>query len=165
MSRLGHVTGNEHFALDLHRNFLKTFGVSVLGVRAGEYDNFVSSLMSKRQLSHQSDLDVSDLTDIVNHFKSLADVPTDPWKQMQLAIVAVFKSWDSPSARLYRKTHNIIDSIGASVIVQTMVYGNINASCGSGFCFTRSPSSGDNMLVGDYLCSVEGNLLRFFLWL
>lgn len=83
-------------------------------------------------------------------------MPTDPWQQLQLAVIAVFNSWYTPRAVAYRDIHGISHSLGTAVTVQSMVYGNMNEQSGSGVCFTRHPSTGEKLFFGEYLFNAEG---------
>jgi pyruvate,orthophosphate dikinase len=132
------------------------FGDVVLGMDKDVYENIIKEVKDKKGIDNDALLRTDDLQSIVSQFKSLVTIPDDPWIQLEMAIEAIFKSWNSPRARKYRDIHNINDDMGTAVVLQSMVYGNMNSISGSGVVFTRNPSTGDKEMYGEYLWLAEG---------
>ena len=152
------ATKNPSFAFDIHRRFLQMFGTIVLGLDKSVFESMESEFRTRRGILKNSELSPADLQEIIASFKSVVVVPDDPWDQLTMTVIALFESWYSPRAVNYGDIHNIPDNVGTGIIVQSMVYGNMNARSGSGICFTRNPSTGEKVFLGEYLMNSEGRL-------
>lgn len=150
------LSNNRKWALDTYRRFLQMFGEVVLGVHSQKYDDVLEKVKNDNNVQHDFELSEANMLEVVDQFKRMANVPDDPWIQLQMSIEAVFKSWNSPRAKKYREFNDIPNDLGTAVIVQTMVFGNLNDNSGSGVCFTRSPSTGEKFLYGEYLPNAQG---------
>ncbi|RLI35261.1 pyruvate, phosphate dikinase [Candidatus Bathyarchaeota archaeon] len=156
------LTGNPRFAYDCYRRFLQMFGRIVMGVPGEKFDEIFEEAKRRKGVKYDIELDADDLKEVVEKFKELIrketgkDFPQDPWKQLELAIEAVFKSWYTPRAVVYRKVNKIPDDLYTAVNIQTMVFGNIGKNSGTGVVFTRNPSTGDRELYGEYLDQAQG---------
>lgn len=154
------LTGDERFAYDAYRRFLQMFGSIVLGIDKKVFDDIFEEIKAKKGVKYDSELDANDLKEVVEKFKEvLADkFPQDPWKQLELAIMAVFRSWNSPRAVFYRKANNITPDIadGTAVNIVAMVFGNMGYDSGTGVLFTRDPATGENILYGEFLPNAQG---------
>ncbi|MFC7495947.1 MULTISPECIES: pyruvate, phosphate dikinase [unclassified Nocardioides] len=159
---LARVSGDERFAVDSYRRLLQMFGATVLGIDADAFASALDRSMQQRGVSADTQLDADDLRSLVEEFKGIirdhtgADFPQEPREQLRLAIRAVFTSWNTPRAALYRRQERIPDDLGTAVTVQTMVFGNRGDSSGSGVCFTRDPATGAPGGYGDYLANAQG---------
>jgi pyruvate,orthophosphate dikinase len=159
---LAKLTGNERFAMDAYRRFLQMFGKIVLGVKGEKFEEIFEG--KKREVGAKSDLDLGpkELRDVVEKFKELIrrekgfDFPQDPFKQLELAIEAVFKSWNNPRAIEYRNFYKIPHDLGTAVNVVTMVFGNMGMDSGTGVVFTRDPATGEKRLYGEFLFNAQG---------
>ncbi len=155
-------SSDERFALDSYRRLLQMFGGTVLHVDGELFADALDE--AKRTLGTESDLDLGadDLRALVERFKAIIkeetgnDFPQDPREQMDLAIRAVFESWNTDRARLYRRQERIPEDLGTAVNVQAMVFGNFGMDSGSGVAFTRDPASGEQGVYGDYLQNAQG---------
>jgi pyruvate,orthophosphate dikinase len=154
-------TGNDFFAYDAYRRLIQTFGHSVFGIKTEKFQRIIDSY---RERQKGKDLDKSDavvLRSIVADLKKLIrketgrEFPQDLQSQMQMAVTAVFDSWNKSEAILYRKTNRIL-GVGTGVIIQAMVFGNLNKYCGTGLCFTRHPATGKSDLFGQFLVNSQG---------
>ena len=153
---------DERFALDSYRRLLQMFGSTVLHVDSELFSSALDA--AKRDVGTQSDLDLDadHLRDLVETFKAIikeqtgSDFPQDPREQLDLAIRAVFNSWNTDRARLYRRQERIPEDLGTAVNVQAMVFGNFGMDSGSGVAFTRDPASGEQGVYGDYLQNAQG---------
>jgi pyruvate,orthophosphate dikinase len=156
------LTGNPRFAYDCYRRLLQMFGEVVLGVSGKKFDEIFDEVKQKKGLKYDVELDVEDLREIVERFKQVIreetgrDFPQNPWEQLELAIEAVFKSWYTPRAVVYRKTNKISDELYTAVNIQAMVFGNIGKNSWTGVVFTRNPSTGEKELYGEYLDQAQG---------
>jgi pyruvate,orthophosphate dikinase len=155
-------TGNERFAWDSYRRLVQMFGKTVLGVEGDLFEHAIDARKSERGVKSDLELDASDLRALVATFKGIVkahagrDFPTDPREQMDLAIRAVFDSWNGDRARLYRRQERIPADLGTAVNVQTMVFGNLGMDSGTGVAFTRDPGTGATGTYGDYLENAQG---------
>jgi pyruvate,orthophosphate dikinase len=155
-------SGNERFVYDANRRFIMMFSDVVLGVDKKEFEEIFDELKHKRGVKLDTDLTAEDLKHVCNEFLALVltrtgeGFPADPYRQLELAIEAVFKSWNNDRAIVYRRTEKIPDEIGTAVNVQSMVFGNLGDDCGTGVAFTRDPSTGANELYGEYLMNAQG---------
>ena len=154
------LTGNERFAYDAYRRFLQMFGSIVLGIDKKVFDDIFEEIKRERGAKYDSELSADDLKEVVRRFKEvLGDkFPQDPWKQLELAIMAVFRSWNSPRAVFYRKANNITPDVadGTAVNIVAMVFGNMGFDSGTGVLFTRDPATGENVLYGEFLPNAQG---------
>ena len=161
---LASLTKNERFAYDAYRRFVQLFGKIVLGIDDGKFAEALEDLKRKLKVKYDSEIDVKNLKNLVNEFKSLVKVstgksfPEDPWVQLENAIAAVFNSWNGRRAKDYRREFKITPEIadGTAVNVVTMAFGNMGNDSGTGVVFTRDPSTGERKLYGDYLPNAQG---------
>jgi pyruvate,orthophosphate dikinase len=155
-------TGNERFAYDSYRRFIDMFGDVVMGVSHEYFEEAIDKLKSERGVALDTDLDTDDLKELVDRYKKVYRdhkgelFPTDPRKQLELAVNAVFSSWDSDRAIKYRRINKIKGLLGTAVNVQAMVFGNMGDHSATGVCFTRNPANGKNELYGEYLINAQG---------
>ncbi len=153
---------DERFALDSYRRLLQMFGGTVLDVDSELFSEALDEAKRAKGTESDLDLDADDLRGIVASFKQIIkdqtgrDFPQDPREQMDLAIRAVFDSWNTDRARLYRRQERIPEDLGTAVNVQAMVFGNFGMDSGSGVAFTRDPASGAQGEYGDYLQNAQG---------
>mmetsp|Transcript_26656 Transcript_26656/g.44671 ORF Transcript_26656/g.44671 Transcript_26656/m.44671 type:complete len:970 (-) Transcript_26656:323-3232(-) len=157
---LGKKSG-ARFAYDSYRRFLDMFGCVVMGMSHEAFEHELTSLKKAKGAVNDTDLTADDLKELVVSFKKVYEkngtsFPTDPLDQMKLAIRAVFDSWMSDRAILYRDVEKIMGLAGTAVTIQTMVFGNLGETSGTGVCFTRDPSTGENYLYGEYLINAQG---------
>jgi pyruvate,orthophosphate dikinase len=162
------ATGNGRFAWDSYRRFLQMYGDVVMGVQKrheNEHEPFeevMDQLKKEAGVSVDVDLTEEHLQDLVARFKKLIkdrtgkQFPTDPMKQLEGAISAVFGSWMNERAILYRQKYRIPDEWGTAVNVQSMVFGNMGDDCATGVAFTRDPATGENVFYGEYLVNAQG---------
>jgi len=158
---LAEASGDERFAYDSFRRFIQMFSDVVLGVELASFEAKLKEKKVKYGVKDDNQLSAEALKELVGEYKMIVkeagkDFPVDPWQQLRLAIDAVFRSWNTPRAVTYRKINNIPESYGTAVSVVTMVFGNLGDDCGTGVCFTRSPSTGENRLFGEYLINAQG---------
>ena len=160
-------SGSEKFAYDSYRRFIHMYGDVVMGVEAeeGEHDPFELVLDSIRETKgYESDAQMTaeDLKEVVEKYKGVVkdkagvDFPTDPWDQLWGAICAVFDSWNTERAILYRRMEQIPDEWGTAVNVQAMVYGNMGETSATGVAFSRDAATGENIFNGEYLINAQG---------
>ncbi|XP_051128050.1 pyruvate, phosphate dikinase, chloroplastic-like [Andrographis paniculata] len=152
----------ERFAYDSYRRFLDMFGDVVLGIPHSEFDDKLETMKSRKGAKLDTELTAADLKELVEEYKDVyvrtkgKKFPSDPKKQLELAIKAVFESWDSPRAIKYRNINRITGLKGTAVNVQCMVFGNMGNSSGTGVLFTRNPSTGEKVLYGEFLTNAQG---------
>ena len=153
---------DERFALDSYRRLLQMFGGTVLDVDSEHFADALDAVKHAKGTESDLDLDADDLRGLVETFKAIIkdqtgrDFPQDPREQLDLAIRAVFDSWNTDRARLYRRQERIPEDLGTAVNVQAMVFGNFGMDSGSGVAFTRDPASGAQGEYGDYLQNAQG---------
>ena len=153
---------DERFAMDSYRRLLQMFGSTVLDIHGGHFSDALDAAKEAKGVSGDLDLDVDDLKSLIETFKGLVrehagiEFPQDPREQMDRAIRAVFDSWNTDRAVLYRRQEQIPEDLGTAVNIQAMVFGNRGMTSGSGVCFTRDPASGDQGVYGDYLQNAQG---------
>src|SRR3954469_10984439 len=154
--------GDERFAYDSYRRLLQMFGSTVLGIEAGAFADALDALKEQRGTTDDVDLEVDDLRGLVSTYKELiaertgSDFPQDPREQMDLAVRAVFESWNTERAVLYRRQERIPGDLGTAVNIVAMVFGNGGEDSGTGVAFTRDPASGAQGVYGDYLTNAQG---------
>ena len=155
-------SGDERFALDSYRRLLQMFGATVLDIESRVFSSALDALKERTGSDNDLDLGVAELTELVGTYKDLIkehagrDFPQSPREQLDLAMRAVFDSWNTDRAVLYRRQEQIPENLGTAVNVQTMVFGNRGMTSGSGVCFTRDPSTGHQGVYGDYLQNAQG---------
>jgi pyruvate, orthophosphate dikinase len=155
-------SGNPRFAWDSYRRLVQMFGATVLGIEAARFADALDKLKEERDVSNDVDLDAGDLEQLVTTFKRIVkddagrDFPLDPREQLDLAIRAVFGSWNTERAKIYRRQERIPDDMGTAVNVVAMVFGNLGPDSGTGVAFTRDPASGEQGIYGDYLANAQG---------
>jgi pyruvate,orthophosphate dikinase len=156
------LTANERFAWDAWRRFVAMFGRIVLGLRAEDFDEPFDELKEHAGAKLDTDLTAEQLRDIGNRFTEIVkektgeDFPTDPYRQLELAVRAVFDSWFGKRAHDYREFNKIPHDLGTAVNVVTMVFGNMGDDSGTGVAFTRDPNTGEKALYGEYLTNAQG---------
>jgi pyruvate,orthophosphate dikinase len=159
---LAEKTGNQRFALDNFRRFIQMFGNVVLGIDKEAFENVITKIKKDRRIKQDSSLQVNDLKEIVKRFKQIIKrksgetFPDDPFVQLRMSRDAVFRSWNNPRAITYRRLNSIPADLGTAVNIQTMVFGNMGNSSGTGVGFTRNPSTGENEFYGEYLTNAQG---------
>ena len=159
---LAAVSGNERFAWDSYRRLIQMFGKTVLDIDGDLFSDALDNLKAERGVKGDTELTAEDLKGLVETFKGIVkeqtgnDFPQDPRTQMDMGIEAVFRSWNTERARIYRRRERIPHDLGTAVNICTMVFGNMGENSGTGVCFTRDPSSGHSGVYGDYLENAQG---------
>jgi pyruvate,orthophosphate dikinase len=159
---LAKQSGNERFAWDAYRRLVQMFGKTVLGIDGEAFEHALDEAKKAKGTANDLDLDAGDLSQLTETFKQIVrdhtghEFPQDPYQQMDLAIQAVFNSWNSPRAVLYRRQERIPADLGTAVNVVAMVFGNLGADSGTGVAFTRDPATGQQGIYGDYLQNAQG---------
>ncbi len=154
--------GDERFAYDSYRRLLQMFGSTVLGIDAGVFAEALDALKAERNTENDLDLTADDLQGLIETYKGLIaehggrDFPQDPREQLNMAVLAVFDSWNTERAALYRRQERIPDDLGTAVNICSMVFGNGGDDSGTGVAFTRDPATGAQGLYGDYLVNAQG---------
>lgn len=161
VAALAAASGDARFAYDSYRRFIQMFSDVVLEVDHASFEKALAKKRNKAGVEEDHQLKAEYLRELVQEYKDIVradgkEFPTDPWEQLELAIDAVFRSWNTPRAITYRKINNIPAEYGTAVNVVSMVYGNLGEDCGTGVCFTRNPSTGENELYGEYLINAQG---------
>ncbi len=149
-------TGNPRFAYDSYRRFIQMFADVVMDVDAARLEREIENYKQARGYQTDIDMNADDWRAIVEAFKQIADFPQDPFVQLRRAVEAVFLSWHTPRANVYREMNNIPDTLGTAVTVQAMVFGNFGDDSGSGVAFTRDPSTGEHSFYGEFLFNAAG---------
>jgi len=155
------LTGNERFAWDAYRRFLQMFGDVVLGMEHEHFEAALQKVKDRRGAKLDTDLDADGMKQVVAEFKKVyrrdrKSFPQDARKQLEASIDAVFGSWNNPRAITYRRINDIRGLMGTAVNVQTMVFGNMGETSGTGVAFTRDPATGANVFYGEYLMNAQG---------
>jgi len=159
---LAEQTGNPRFAYDSYRRFIQMYGNVVMGLEHSEFEHLLEEVREAEQVSTDASISADGLKKLVTKYKeyvyeaSGTPFPSDPLEQLWGAIRAVFDSWENPRATFYRKIHNIDHHWGTAVNVQSMVFGNMGESSGTGVCFSRNPSTGEPKVYGEYLMNAQG---------
>jgi pyruvate, orthophosphate dikinase len=159
---LAKTTGNDRFARDSYRRLIQMYGEVVDGVDGHRFEQALTDLKSARGAKQDVELSAEDLAGLIETFKGIyadavgSSFPQDARVQLEKAVRAVFESWDSPRAQVYRRTYEIPDDLGTAVNVVQMVFGNKGDGSGTGVCFTRDPSTGDSGLYGEFLQNAQG---------
>ena len=167
-------TENPRFAWDSYRRFIQMFSNVVMGLDGDLFENAINVMKQDRGVDEDTELSAEDLQELVGEFKQIfsenvsaeeyptlvidgvVEFPQDPDVQLQLAIEAVFGSWNNPRAILYRKQNKISDDLGTAVNVQSMIFGNKGDTSATGVAFTRNPANGEKEFYGDYLVNAQG---------
>ena len=159
---LAKLTNNEHFAYDAYRRFIAMFSDVVMEIPKSEFEAVLDEFKENKGVKFDRDLDAEDLKQVVVRFKAIyekhmgVEFPQDPKVQLMEAVKAVFRSWDNPRAIYYRRMNDIPGDWGTAVNVQSMVFGNMGETSGTGVAFTRNPSTGEKKLYGEYLLNAQG---------
>ncbi|WP_443040814.1 pyruvate, phosphate dikinase [Streptomyces sp. AHA2] len=159
---LARQAGDERFAWDSYRRLIQMFGKTVLGVDGELFEDALEAAKAAKKVTDDTELEAADLKKLVTKFKKIVkseagrDFPQDPREQMDLAIKAVFDSWNGDRAKLYRRQERIPHDLGTAVNVCSMVFGNLGPDSGTGVAFTRDPASGHQGVYGDYLQNAQG---------
>jgi pyruvate, orthophosphate dikinase len=159
---LAKQAGNERFAWDSYRRLIQMFGKTVLDIEGSEFEHAIDSAKKAKGTTNDLGLDAADLQGLVETYKGIVrqhagrEFPQDPREQMDLAVKAVFESWNAPRAILYRRQERIPADLGTAVNVVAMVFGNLGQDSGTGVAFTRDPGSGQQGVYGDYLQNAQG---------
>ncbi|MFJ7772297.1 pyruvate, phosphate dikinase [Streptomyces sp. NPDC097107] len=159
---LAKQAGDDRFAWDSYRRLIQMFGKTVLGVDGDLFEEALEAAKAAKKVAVDTELEAADLKKLVTKFKKIVkteagrDFPQDPREQMDLAIKAVFDSWNGERAKLYRRQERIPHDLGTAVNVCSMVFGNLGPDSGTGVAFTRDPASGHQGVYGDYLQNAQG---------
>ena len=158
---LAKASNDERFAYDSYRRFLMMYSDVVLEADINEFEHALERMKEAKGYKADTDLTADDLKELVKEYKEIGIrlnkiVPQDPWEQLWAGIGAVFQSWMVKKAVTYRKLNNIPGDWGTAVNVQTMVFGNAGNDCATGVCFSRDPSTGENVYYGEYLINAQG---------
>ncbi len=159
---LANKTSNGRFAKDSYRRFIQMYGNVVLGVESYHFEELIENYKLTKGVLLDTDLDEDDWDGLIKDFKNIVkektkkEFPQDVYEQLLGAISAVFLSWDSNRAKIYRKLNQIPSEWGTAVNVQSMVFGNMGNDCATGVVFTRNPSDGSNDIYGEYLINAQG---------
>jgi pyruvate,orthophosphate dikinase len=155
-------TGDERFVYDAYRRLVQMFGSVVMGIGAEAFEDYLTAFKKEKGYQSDTELTAGDWKRVTARFKEIfreetgREFPTDPEEQLKLATEAVFASWNGKRAVDYRRAAGISDDLGTGVNVQTMVFGNMGDTSGTGVAFTRDPATGENVLFGDYLMNAQG---------
>ncbi|EEI83262.1 pyruvate, phosphate dikinase [Anaerococcus tetradius] len=159
---LAKKTDNERFAYDSYRRFIQMFSDVAMELDKNNFEKLLTAKKEAKGVKLDTELDANDLKELVEEYKAKykelmgVDFPQEPRKQLDLAIAAVFRSWGNERAILYRKLNDIDDAMGTAVNVQSMVFGNMGDTSGTGVAFSRNPATGENKLFGEYLINAQG---------
>ncbi|MDX6439782.1 MAG: pyruvate, orthophosphate dikinase [Gaiellaceae bacterium] len=159
---LAKTTGNERFAYDSYRRLIQMYGEVVDGVEGHRFEQALTDMKAARGVKQDVELEATDLAELIETFKRTyaeetgSPFPQNARAQLEKAVRAVFDSWDSPRAQVYRRTYEIADDLGTAVNVVQMVFGNKGDGSGTGVCFTRDPSTGESRLYGEFLQNAQG---------
>jgi len=155
-------TENERFAWDSYRRFIQMFGDVVMEVPHDDFEHVLEKKKQQVGAKTDTELNANDLKDVVRQYKKIyldhtkEEFPQDPFEQLVKATNAVFNSWNNPRAIKYRQINEIRGLLGTAVNIQAMVFGNMGETSGTGVCFTRNPSTGENKFYGEYLINAQG---------
>ncbi|HHT9119980.1 MAG TPA: pyruvate, phosphate dikinase [Candidatus Hypogeohydataceae bacterium YC41] len=155
-------TNNERFVWDAYRRFISMFGNVVMGIERDGFEALLDAVKKKAKVKNDTELSPKHLQELVEKYKALyrkktgSDFSDNPEAQLEMAINAVFQSWNNPRAIKYRQLYNITGLLGTAVNIQSMVFGNMGNHSATGVCFTRNPSTGENLLYGEFLINAQG---------
>ena len=159
---LSRQTGNARFAWDAYRRLIQMYGKTVLEIEGRDFSDGLDNAKASQGIENDNELSVESLQNLVKRFKEIIldssgyPFPQDPRTQMDAAVKAVFDSWNTSRAKLYRRRERIADDLGTAVNIGTMVFGNMGDDSGTGVCFTRNPATGEPGAYGDYLQNAQG---------
>ncbi|MCX7904111.1 MAG: pyruvate, phosphate dikinase [Caloramator sp.] len=159
---LAKLTNNERFAYDSYRRFITMFSDVVMQIDKNKFEHILDQVKEENGAKFDTDLTAENLKEVVRRFKELyrnekgEDFPQDPKMQLLEAVKAVFRSWNNPRAIVYRRLNDIPSDWGTAVNVQTMVFGNMGETSGTGVAFTRNPATGENKIFGEFLLNAQG---------
>lgn len=162
VERLAAETADRRFALDCYRRFIQMFGDVVQEVEHQRFEDILEEIRQRRGVTSDAALDESDLEEVIERFSAAIrdatgkEFPSAPEEQLFLAVQAVFDSWNTPRAIVYRQVNKIPDHLGTAVNVQAMVFGNLGEDSGTGVAFTRNPATGETGVFGEYLLNAQG---------
>jgi len=155
-------TKNPRFAYDSYRRFIQMFSDVVMEVPKSRFEKIIDEIKEEKGVKFDVDLDVNDMKELIKRFKAIykeaigQDFPQEPAMQLLEAVKAVFRSWDNPRANVYRRMNDIPGDWGTAVNIQTMVFGNMGNTSGTGVAFTRNPATGARGIYGEYLIDAQG---------
>ena len=155
-------TGNPRFAYDSYRRFIQMFSDVVMEIPKANFEKIIDEVKEKKGVKFDVELDADDMKTLIERFKAYykeqkgTDFPQEPKDQLMEAVKAVFRSWNNPRAIVYRRMNDIPGDWGTAVNVQTMVFGNMGSTSGTGVAFTRNPSTGEKGIYGEYLINAQG---------
>ncbi|MBI4164985.1 MAG: pyruvate, phosphate dikinase, partial [Acidobacteria bacterium] len=155
-------TANPRFAYDSYRRFIQMFGNVVMEIPKEKFEHVFDGQKKKKRIKLDTELTAEDLKEVIADYKKVVrkeagkDFPQDPKVQLEMAIEAVFRSWYNPRAKTYRRMNKISDDLGTAVNVQTMVFGNMGDTSGTGVGFTRNPATGEKEFYGEFLMNAQG---------
>ncbi|MDY0282111.1 MAG: PEP/pyruvate-binding domain-containing protein, partial [Salinivirgaceae bacterium] len=156
------ASGDERFVEDSYRRLIHMLGTVVMGIDDEHFEKPLDEIKKAKGYKSDTEMTAADWAELTEAYKKVVleqkgiDFPQDPYKQLELAVKAVFDSWMSKRAIDYRRRENISDSLGTAVNIQTMVFGNMGGDSGTGVAFTRDPQTGENVMFGDYLMNAQG---------
>jgi pyruvate,orthophosphate dikinase len=153
---LAKKTGNPRFAYDSYRRFIQMFADVVMDVDGEKFEHEIEKYKAAHGKTLDVEMEAEDWEEIIRIYKTLVQFPEDPFVQLKMAVEAVFLSWHTPRAIVYREMNNIPESLGTAVNVQAMVFGNFGEDSGSGVAFTRNPSTGEREFFGEFLFNAAG---------
>lgn len=155
-------TNNPRFAYDSYRRFIQMFSDVVMEIPKSSFEKMIDAVKEEKDVKFDTDLDVDDMKELIKRFKAVykntigSDFPQEPAMQLLEAVKAVFRSWDNPRANVYRRMNDIPGDWGTAVNIQTMVFGNMGNTSGTGVAFTRNPATGARGIYGEYLIDAQG---------
>ena len=158
----GEKTNNPRFAYDSYRRFIQMYSDVVMEVGKSHFEKLIDEMKDARGVTQDTELTADDLKELAEEFKAQykdkigSDFPSDPVEQLFGAIKAVFRSWDNPRAVYYRRMNDIPGDWGTAVNVQSMVFGNMGDTSGTGVAFSRNPATGEKGLYGEFLMNAQG---------
>ena len=156
------TTGNAAFVYDSYRRLIQMFGSVVLGVDEAHFEEVLSAVRAGAGVESDSDLDASQFEFVIDRFKAIVErrasvaFPSDPEQQLEMAVRAVFDSWEGKRAQDYRRAAGIADDLGTAVNVVAMVFGNLGSSSATGVAMSRNATTGENRIEGDFLVNAQG---------
>jgi len=153
---LAEKTGNARFAYDSYRRFIQMFADVVMDADGEQFEHEIEKYKAAHGKTLDTDMSAEDWQAIISIYKTLVNFPEDPFVQLKMAVEAVFLSWHTPRAYVYREMNNISETLGTAVSVQAMVFGNFGEDSGSGVAFTRNPSTGEAKFFGEFLFNAAG---------
>ncbi len=162
VEKVADLTGNPRFAYDSYRRFIQMFSDVVLGIQKYHFERVLDDVKEQNNVTLDTELTAENFKDVIVEYKKIvaresgSEFPTEPREQLYMAIRAVFDSWNNNRAIVYRKLNGIPDDLGTAVNVQSMVFGNMGNTSGTGVAFTRNPSTGEAKLYGEFLINAQG---------